>query len=47
MAIVVIGSLITSTFLSLLVISIIFTFVDDLIGVVGAKLGMRPRLGGG
>jgi multidrug efflux pump subunit AcrB len=32
MAIVVIGGLITSTFLSLLVIPVVFTFVDDLIG---------------
>jgi multidrug efflux pump subunit AcrB len=32
MAIVVIGGLITSTFLSLLVIPVVFTLVDDLIG---------------
>ena len=31
MAIVVIGGLITSTFLSLLVIPVVFTYVDDLI----------------
>jgi hypothetical protein len=31
MAIVVIGGLITSTFLSLLVIPVVFTFVDDLV----------------
>jgi Cu/Ag efflux pump CusA len=31
MAIVVIGGLITSTFLSLLVIPVLFTYVDDLI----------------
>jgi len=31
MAIVVIGGLITSTFLSLLVIPVIFTYVDDLV----------------
>ncbi len=43
MAIVVIGGLITSTFLSLLVIPVVFTFVDDLIVVVRAKLGMRPH----
>ncbi|MDZ4314558.1 MAG: efflux RND transporter permease subunit [Azonexus sp.] len=43
MAIVVIGGLITSTFLSLLVIPVVFTFVDDLIGVVRAKLGMQPH----
>ncbi|WP_153133435.1 efflux RND transporter permease subunit [Dechloromonas hortensis] len=34
MAIVVIGGLITSTFLSLLVIPVVFTYVDDLIGRV-------------
>ncbi|MGE5472449.1 MAG: efflux RND transporter permease subunit [Bacteroidota bacterium] len=34
MAIVVIGGLITSTFLSLLVIPVVFSYVDDLIGVV-------------
>jgi Cu/Ag efflux pump CusA len=32
LAIVVIGGLITSTFLSLLVIPVVYTFVDDLIG---------------
>jgi Cu/Ag efflux pump CusA len=31
MAIVVIGGLITSTFLSLLVIPVVFTYVDDLL----------------
>jgi multidrug efflux pump subunit AcrB len=35
MAIVVIGGLITSTFLSLLVIPVVFTFVDDVIGWAG------------
>ncbi len=34
MAIVVIGGLITSTFLSLLVIPIVFSYVDDLIGLI-------------
>jgi Cu/Ag efflux pump CusA len=34
MAIVVIGGLITSTFLSLLVIPVVFTYVDDGIGWV-------------
>jgi multidrug efflux pump subunit AcrB len=34
MAIVVIGGLITSTLLSLLVIPVVYTFVDDLIGRV-------------
>ena len=43
MAIVVIGGLITSTFLSLLVITVVFTFVDDLIGWTRAKLGMQPH----
>jgi multidrug efflux pump subunit AcrB len=43
MAIVVIGGLITSTFLSLLVIPVVFTFVDDLIVGVRARLGMRPH----
>jgi multidrug efflux pump subunit AcrB len=42
MAIVVIGGLITSTFLSLLVIPVIFTFVDDLQQKVG-KLFHRPH----
>ncbi|HET6787197.1 MAG TPA: efflux RND transporter permease subunit, partial [Aquabacterium sp.] len=35
MAIVVIGGLITSTFLSLLVIPVVFTFVDDLMQFSG------------
>ena len=43
MAIVVIGGLITSTFLSLLVIPVVFTFVDDLIVGVRARLGMAPH----
>ena len=43
MAIVVIGGLITSTFLSLLVIPVVFTFVDDLIGWTRARLGMKPH----
>jgi multidrug efflux pump subunit AcrB len=44
MAIVVIGGLITSTFLSLLVIPVVFTFVDD--GVQGLKrlFGQRRRI---
>jgi hypothetical protein len=37
MAIVVIGGVVTSTFLSLLVIPVIFTFVDDLLA-----LALRP-----
>mgnify|MGYP006153939313 FL=1 len=39
MAIVVIGGLITSTFLSLLVIPVVFTFVDDLITLSGRAWG--------
>ena len=38
MAIVVIGGLITSTFLSLLVIPVVFTWVDDLMGLGGRWL---------
>ena len=41
MAIVVIGGLITSTFLSLLVIPVVFTYVDDLIGKVSRMLRRR------
>jgi multidrug efflux pump subunit AcrB len=37
MAIVVIGGLITSTFLSLLVIPVVFTYVDDLVQWVSAR----------
>jgi len=46
MAIVVIGGLITSTFLSLLVIPVVFTFVDDLIALTGRVLrrGAVPRV---
>jgi len=43
MAIVVIGGLITSTFLSLLVIPVVFTYVDDLITKVRASLGLKPH----
>ncbi len=43
MAIVVIGGLITSTFLSLLVIPVVFTFVDDLIVALRARLFGRRR----
>lgn len=42
MAIVVIGGLITSTFLSLLVIPVLFTYVDDLVQFIGRKLHRRP-----
>ncbi len=41
MAIVVIGGLITSTFLSLLVVPVVFTYVDDAIAVV--RRGFRRR----
>jgi multidrug efflux pump subunit AcrB len=44
MAIVVIGGLITSTFLSLLVIPVVFTFVDDLVRLSG-RLFKRRRGG--
>jgi Cu/Ag efflux pump CusA len=43
MAIVVIGGLITSTFLSLLVIPVVFTYVDDLISGVRARLSLKPH----
>ena len=43
MAIVVIGGLITSTFLSLLVIPVVFTYVDDLIGLVRSRFGLKPH----
>jgi multidrug efflux pump subunit AcrB len=43
MAIVVIGGLITSTFLSLLVIPVVFTYVDDLIASVRTRLGLKSR----
>ncbi len=42
MAIVVIGGLITSTFLSLLVIPVLFTYVDDAIALVRRWLRMKP-----
>jgi multidrug efflux pump subunit AcrB len=43
MAIVVIGGLITSTFLSLLVIPVVFTFVDDGVQWLLRRLGRRQR----
>ena len=43
MAIVVIGGLITSTFLSLLVIPVLFTYVDDLIQRVQRLLRRNPK----
>ncbi len=43
MAIVVIGGLITSTFLSLLVIPVVFTFVDDAVGGVKRAVGRLFR----
>jgi multidrug efflux pump subunit AcrB len=42
MAIVVIGGLITSTFLSLLVIPVVYTFVDDAITFLGRLLRRKP-----
>jgi multidrug efflux pump subunit AcrB len=42
MAIVVIGGLITSTFLSLLVIPVLFTFVDDLIQIMQRLFRRKP-----
>ena len=44
MAIVVIGGLITSTFLSLLVIPVVYTYVDDLIAWVGRQLHPAPSI---
>jgi Cu/Ag efflux pump CusA len=41
MAIVVIGGLITSTFLSLLVIPVVFTYVDDLVQLLQRRLQRR------
>jgi len=43
MAIVVIGGLITSTFLSLLVIPVVFTFVDDIIGWAARSLSKSHK----
>ena len=42
MAIVVIGGLITSTFLSLLVIPVLFTFVDDLVNTLRGRRRVPP-----
>ena len=43
MAIVVIGGLITSTFLSLLVIPVVFTYIDDLAQLIGRQCRMLPE----
>jgi len=43
MAIVVIGGLVTSTFLSLLVIPVVYTFVDDAVQAVSRRFGRRGR----
>ena len=43
MAIVVIGGLITSTFLSLLVIPVVFTYVDDAVQWLLRHLHRRPQ----
>jgi predicted RND superfamily exporter protein len=42
MAIVVIGGLITSTFLSLLVIPVIFTYVDDVVQKIKGWTRRKP-----
>ena len=47
MAIVVIGGLITSTFLSLLVIPVVFTYVDDAVQGIRRRLQRRTRQPGG
>ena len=44
MAIVVIGGLITSTFLSLLVIPVVFTYVDDAVTSIHRRLHRKPRV---
>ena len=44
MAIVVIGGLITSTFLSLLVIPVLFTYVDDMVQIIVNRLGHRYKV---
>jgi multidrug efflux pump subunit AcrB len=43
MAIVVIGGLITSTFLSLLVVPVVYTYVDDTIEWLHAALRRKPK----
>jgi multidrug efflux pump subunit AcrB len=47
MAIVVIGGLVTSTFLSLLVVPVVFTYVDDAIAAVRRLLRRRPGTAAG
>ena len=44
MAIVVIGGLITSTFLSLLVIPVFFTYVDDMVQALKRRIGLAEKL---
>jgi multidrug efflux pump subunit AcrB len=44
MAIVVIGGLISSTVLSLLVIPVVITYVDDFVQALRARLGTQPRI---
>jgi multidrug efflux pump subunit AcrB len=41
MAIVVIGGVVTSTFLSLLVIPVLFTYVDDMVQWIKSKIGSK------
>jgi multidrug efflux pump subunit AcrB len=43
MAIVVIGGLITSTFLSLLVVPVVYTYVDDAIQWLRGALRRKPK----
>jgi Cu/Ag efflux pump CusA len=47
MAIVVIGGLVTSTFLSLLVIPVLYTYVDDAIRLLGKPFRRRAKAAGG
>ena len=47
MAIVVIGGLITSTFLSLLVIPVLFTYVDDVVHWLGRVVHRRAPIAAG
>jgi hypothetical protein len=45
MAVAVIGGLVTSTFLSLLIIPVVFTFVDDVISLLKRLFHRRTRTG--
>jgi multidrug efflux pump subunit AcrB len=46
MAVAVIGGLVTSTFLSLLIIPVVFTFIDDLIGIARRLLHRKGQASG-